>query len=272
MSLIKIDLILLIKILLNMLTESKKLVLSILFLLFVFYLAGISNAYAHNHALDNRNDYPLQDLGFRLTKNMNSKPYYAMNDYLLYVIAGIALTWTIIFSNKKVIIFKRWVLMVSFLFLLRVITVPSTILTRPFENPDDWVSCKTLEYRFKNLLLAPLNTVIEGKLGCFDFFYSGHTINMIVPTLIIQKYFPNNRRWLKYFMVSLMWLLSFTCMFFIILLRSHYTIDVQAALFFTVLLWKVMDYQIKYKTGLLSYCETIKEPRIIQIDDIENQI
>ena len=238
-----------------MMTETKKLLCAILFLLCVFYLAGISNAWAHNTALDNINIHPLQDLGFKLTEHINAKPFYAMNDYLLYVIACICLIWTICFSNKKITIFKRWVLMVAILFLIRVVTVPSTILTRPHENAEDWISCKTVDYRFKNIFLAPYNMVFEGKLGCFDFFFSGHTINFIVPTLIITKYFPNNRKWLRFFMVSLMWLLSFTCMFFIILLRSHYTIDVEAALIFTVLIWIVMDYQIKYQTGLFSYYE-----------------
>ena len=150
--------------------------------------------------------------------------------------------------------------MVAILFAIRVITVPSTILTRPYKNDEDWVSCKTLDYRFDNIFFAPINMVVDGKLSCFDFFYSGHTINIIVPTLIIQKYFPRNNKWLRNFMVLLMWSLSFACMFFIILLRSHYTIDVEAALILTILMWKVMDYQMKYQTGLFSYWEKIEEP------------
>jgi len=236
-------------------TETQKLLCAILLLVVVFYFTGITNAYAHNNALDNKNIYPLQDLGFKITESIDNKQFVAMNDYLLYVIACIALIWTIFFSNKKITIFKRWVLMIAILFAIRIITVPSTILTQPFENDEDWASCKTLDYKFKNLFLAPINMIIDGKLSCFDFFYSGHTINMIVPTLIITKYFPNNRKWLRYFMIFLMWALSFTCMFFIILLRSHYTIDVEAALIFTILLWKVMDYEIKYQTGLFSYWE-----------------
>lgn len=160
--------------------------------------------------------------------------------------------------------------MIAVLFIIRVITVPSTILTRPFHNVSDWNSCKTLDYDYGNILLSPLKVFLDGKATCFDFFFSGHTINIMIPTLIIQKYFPRNNKYLRFFMVSLMWSLSIACMFFIILLHSHYTIDVQAAFLFTVFIWVIMDYQIKYQKGLFSYCETPEEDDvIINLNDIE---
>jgi len=253
--------------------ESHKLICSTSLMIVVFYLAGISNVWTHTRAVKNKNIYPLQDLGFELLDNIHMENFIPMNDYLLYIIAGIATIWTIFFSNKKIIIFKRWTLMIAILFLIRLITVPSTILTRPYHNISDWHSCKTLDYDYGNLLLSPLKVMFDGKMTCFDFFFSGHTINIIIPTLIIQKYFPNNNKYLKYFIVSLMWVLSFACMFFIILLHSHYTIDVEAALLFTVLIWMVMDFQIEKQKGFFSYWEKRKIENIekMRVIDIESQ-
>ena len=250
--------------------ESHKLICSTLLMLSALYLAAMSNVWTHTQAVKNKNVYPLQDLGWTLLDRINM-PYFPMNDYLLYVIALIGAGWTIIFSNKKIIIFKRWTLMIATLFIIRVITVPSTILTRPFHNVNDWDSCKTLDYDYGNILLAPLKVILEGKSTCFDFFFSGHTINIMIPTLIIQKYFPKDNKFLRYFMLFLMWSLTFACMFFIILLHSHYTIDVQAAFLFTLFIWVIMDYQIKCQRGLFSYWETpeIEDDVIINLNDIE---
>ena len=254
-----------------MMKESHKLICSTSLMFFVFYLAGMSNVWTHTQAVNNKNVYPLQDLGWTLLDGLKMDTFIPMNDYLLYIIALITSIWVIFFSNNKIVIFKRWTLMISALFIIRIITVPSTILTRPFHNVSDWDSCKTLDYDYGNILLAPLKVIFEGKATCFDFFFSGHTINIMIPTLIIQKYFPNNIRWLRYFMVILMWSLSIACMFFIILLHSHYTIDVQAAFLFTLFIWVIMDYQIKYQEGIFSYCETpeIEDEVIVNLNDIE---
>ena len=239
-----------------MLAESHKLVYSICILVFIFYLSGISNVWTHRRALNNKNIYPLQDVGFEIFKNIDHTNFVGMNDYLLYVVVLITLVWTIFYSNKKIMIFKRWILMIAVLFFIRMITIPSTILTQPFENLKDWETCIAYDYDYGHILLSPITMVFNNKLTCFDFFYSGHTINVIVPTLIIGKYFPTNNKRLRYAIVSLVWILSIMCMFFIIFLRSHYTIDVEAGLIFTILLWYVMDYQMTYQVGLFSYWET----------------
>lgn len=258
-----------------MMKESYKLVCSTIFLLVVFYLSGISNVYTHNQAVKNKNIYPLQDLGFKVLSDLDSTAFVGMNDYLLYVVALIVSIWTIIFSNKKIIIFKRWTLMVAVLFLIRCITVPSTILTRPFHNLEDWKTCTAINYDYGHILLSPIKMIADNKLTCFDFFFSGHTINIIVPTLIFQKYFTHNNIIFRYFMVSFVWSISIACMFFIIFLHSHYTIDVEAGLAFTILIWKVMDYQMEYQFGLFSYWETKTEEveqSVSNNNDIEIQI
>lgn len=252
------------------LTELHKLYCSTFLMIFVFYLTGISNVWTHERAIKNKNLYPLQDLGFEILVNFDHQKFVGFNDYFLYIIASISLIWTIFFSEKKIIIFKRWTLMLSILFFIRSLTVPSTILTRPYHNLDDWVSCKSYYYDYGSLLLSPITMIINNKMTCFDFFYSGHTINIVIPTLIIQKYFPNNNKKLKYFMVILMWSLCATCIFFIILVRSHYTIDVQVGLILTILIWVIMDYQIEYKIGFFSYWEKNKLPIILINNDIEN--
>ena len=100
-----------------MMKETHKLIYSILFLMVIFYFVGIYSVWAHQQAIKNKNIYPLKDLGFLALEDLYSKHLAGMNDYLLYAVIFITLLWTIIFSKQKVIILKRWIIMLSVLFL-----------------------------------------------------------------------------------------------------------------------------------------------------------
>ncbi len=216
---------------------KNKLAVSICCNLITFYLTGLSNIWTQEQALKNLNKHPLQDQGFKLIAY--NKNLLFMNDYLLIaiVVMGAGL---IIFHKKRLEILFRWSVMLNILFAIRIVTVPTTILTRPVEVDEVWASCKTLEHDY-NGLLGPFQVLFQGKMTCFDFIYSGHMVNTVITVLLLIKYVK-----LRFFPVFL-WSLVLAESYFIIATRSHYTIDIIIAFLLTLLIWYIMDYREEIK-------------------------
>jgi len=212
----------------------RKLYISLVSNIIVFYFVGLSNIWTQEQALNNKNIYPLQDLGFKLIPYNEDLLYF--NDYVLYVLLGItALT---IFYQKQYFreIAFRWSIMLNIMFAIRCITIPSTILTRPFNPDEEWKTCKTLDYDY-NGLLGPFQMLFLGKMTCFDFIYSGHMSNSVICALIITKY-------CQYRAIQVLsWLLCVAESYFIISSRSHYLVDIEIAVLLAILIWYVIEYK-----------------------------
>ena len=213
-----------------------KIVLSLCCNLLTFYLTGLSNIWAHERAMNNKNIHPLQDLGFDLISQNND--YLFVNDYILFVTLGLTLLMVFFQKNRWEIIF-RWSIMLNILFAMRVITVPSTVLTRPVELGKEWESCKTIGYDY-NGLFGPFEMIFKQKYTCFDFIFSGHMVNTITCVLLLIKYSPIPKK-ISYFF----WLFVVAESFAIIITRSHYLVDIEISLFLTILVWLVFEYREK---------------------------
>lgn len=215
---------------------NKKLILSLGCNIITFYLTGLSNIWTQEQAIKNKNLHPLQDQGFKLIPY--NQDYLFINDYILIGIAVMTFGLVIIHKKRAEIIF-RWSLMLNILFSIRIITIPSTILTRPVEIYEEWSSCKTFDYDY-NGLFGPVEVLFKGKMTCFDFIFSGHIVNTIICVLLIIKY-------VKWKYIHVLWVVVITESFFIILTRSHYLIDIEIAFLLTVLVWIVLEYREKIK-------------------------
>lgn len=216
--------------------KNKKLIYSLICNIITFYLTGLSNIWTQEQALKNKNIHPLQDQGFKLI--LYNEDLLFINDYVL--IAIIVPLFILLFVHKQrwEILF-RWSLMLNILFAMRVITIPSTILTRPVELDEEWVSCKSLDYDY-NGLLGPFQMIFNGKMTCFDFIFSGHMVNTTIAALLLTKYLHSR---LKY----IFWVLETAEAYFIIATRSHYLVDVEIAFALTILLWYVLEYREEIK-------------------------
>ena len=212
-----------------------KLIISLCSNIVTFYFTGLSNIWAHEQANNNKNIYPLQDIGFKLIDYNRDYLYY--NDYVL----GALLSSTFVFlgfqKNKKEIIL-RWSIMLNILFTLRIIMIPSTILTRPVEIDEKW-GCKTEGYDY-NGLFGPFEIIFQNKMTCYDFIFSGHMVNTCICILILIKYLQHKSKYL-------LWLICIVEAFFIIITRSHYLIDINVAIVLTILVWIILEQREKNK-------------------------
>lgn len=224
----------------------KKLMISLGCNIITFYLTGISNIWTQEQAIKNKNIYPLQDIGFKLIPY--EKKLSDSNDYVLILIACLSFL-LIIFHKARVEIVYRWSIMLNILFSIRIITIPSTILTRPVDLDIEWSSCTTLDYNY-NRLLGPVEVLFKNKMTCFDFIYSGHMVNTVTCLLLIIKYVQ-----LKY--ISFIWILSFVEAYFIIATRSHYLIDIEIAVILTLLFWNILEYREKIKQFKINQIEIV---------------
>jgi hypothetical protein len=211
---------------------KKKMMYSLGCNLITFYLTGLSNIWTHEQAIKNKNLHPLQDQGFKLISY--NQDYLFVNDYILIGIVIMSLGLVLIHKKRVEIIF-RWSLMLNILFSMRIITIPSTILTRPIELDEEWSSCKTIDYDY-NGLWGPFEMILQNKMTCFDFIFSGHMINTITCVLLVIKY-------VKWKYIHLLWIVVIAESFCIIVIRAHYLIDIEIAFLLTTLVWIVLEYR-----------------------------
>lgn len=211
---------------------NKQLYISLFCNIITFYITGLSNIWTQEQGIKNKNLHPLQDQGFKLFNYNQDLLFY--NDYLLILIVCLSIMLIIFHRKRKEIIF-RWSLMLNILFMIRSITVPSTILTRPIDLNEEWISCKTIGYDY-NHFLGPFDIIFKGKMTCYDFIFSGHMVNAIICILLLIKYVN-----FKY--INLLWIFIVAETYFIIVSRSHYLIDIEIAFLLTILIWYILEYR-----------------------------
>ena len=211
---------------------KKQLKISLCANIVTFYVTGLSNIWAHEQAVKNKNTLPLQDQGFKLIPYDDTFLFY--NDYILYIVLGITFVFICFQNNKKEIIL-RWSLMLNLLFSLRIIMIPSTILTIPVNPGEEWSSCNTLEHDY-NGFFGPIEMIFNNKYTCFDFIFSGHMVNITICILLLIKYINH-----KY--GNLLWVFCVLEAYVIILIRSHYLIDIEVAFVLTILIWTILEYR-----------------------------
>lgn len=254
-------------------TRKRKFIYSVILLIIVFYFAGLANIISHNKGIQMGEKIfePLQDLGFEITNEITPNLKNYLVEITNYVTVGLVIfctIWILLFNkNNRYHILTHYCVMLSILFAIRIITILSTILPRPWPKGKEWPTCLTEKKFNGNLWLRVPDIVLKQRFTCFDFCYSGHTVFVVLACLIITKW--SNRKLL----ISIIWILTICNLYCIIGVRAHYTIDVEIGLVLTILFWMIKKYQIELNTGLFSWWFNLEnnQANIVQnIDKTDN--
>lgn len=130
---------------------------------------------------------------------------------LIIVTGVIQLLWPL--RLDSLVIIRRTCFVYATVMLLRDMTTTFTNL------PDPSPICQPKEYLKLDFYPTTLLKRLLGGVTCGDMIFSGHTLALLIPTLVVQHYFHG---WLTY----VMWTLSIFCAFMIIFCRLHYSVDV----------------------------------------------
>lgn len=242
-------------------SRKRKFIYSGVILVIVFYFAGLTNILSHNIGIgmDSKFDYPLYDLGFKLSNDLAADFRFA-NDYTTMGLTVFCGFWILLFNKKnRYHIFTHWFVMLFLLFAFRCLTVSSTVLPKPWRKNQEWASCDNQRRYTTNKFLAVFEILLEAKFTCFDFIYSGHTVNITLVGLIIKKW--SKSLLLKWFI----WIVIIINFYFMIGIRGHYTVDIELGLVLTVLLWMIKKYQIELEIGFFNWWFNLEE-------DIEEEL
>eukprot|EP01084_Bolivina_argentea_P152379 265828_1 len=243
-------------------TELRRFWYAALYTLTSFFCIGMFNVIAQKRGVAQKIDGPIADLGFDLFYTFTHKLYDYnpwIADQFTYTIVSVCAFWILLFMGRKdkgyerrIVIYKRWVLLVSFCFNLRCITVISTVLPRPWNDTHEWTFCKDESKHDEftwDLAMGTIDYVIGNKNICYDFFFSGHTINVVLVAMLVNKYSH-----CIYFKI-IIWVMAIFTMIAIIAVRAHYTIDIWGALIITCFLFRIFDMSVKYNDGILARLE-----------------
>merc|ERR1719362_561734 len=95
---------------------------------------------------------PIADLGFDAFFAFTNKLYDydpLICDWFMNSVIAITAIWILLFMGRtdkgyqrRIVIYKRWLLILSMCFNMRCITIISTVLPRPWEDDRKWAFCK----------------------------------------------------------------------------------------------------------------------------------
>jgi hypothetical protein len=141
---------------------------------------------------------------------------------LMIVCAVIQLLWPL--RLETFIILRRVCFVYSTAMVLRDFTFVFTNL------PDPSPLCQPKEYVKLDFSPKSLITRLVGGLTCGDMIYSGHSMAILMPTMIVQHYF-------KGWFVYVMWVGVILTALMIIVTRLHYSVDVILSFIIYPSLW-----------------------------------
>uniref|UniRef100_A0A0K8SX40 Sphingomyelin synthase-like domain-containing protein n=2 Tax=Lygus hesperus TaxID=30085 RepID=A0A0K8SX40_LYGHE len=192
-----------------------------------FIITTTSLAMTHERVPDKATNPPLPDI------ILDNIPTYdwALDVSEVIIMISTNFTFLVIFVHKhRYIVFRRVFLILSLLYLLRSITMFVTVL--PMSSTTYYCSPKANSTNFILIskrvfqLISGFGLSINGKhTYCGDFIYSGHTVILVMCSLIVLEYTPK-----KYYLLH--WgqmTASFLGIVFVLVARGHYTVDVLIA-------------------------------------------
>ena len=177
----------------------------------------------------------LDDYGYRLLPRIWSAH---MPDYLsaaAHIVAMIPLT---IYHKRRFVIWKRWLVLHGICFILRAITIITTVL--PKSNSFCAVAAVSGTPE-ENILLEALKMIAGQRMACGDLLFSGHTVHLTFMGLIFTRYgvgIFGKPEGVEYF-VALCFMWSIVCMGYLTLIATHfhYSCDVVVGVLVTATLW-----------------------------------
>eukprot|EP01084_Bolivina_argentea_P173465 300467_1 len=202
------------------------------------YLMCIANVLTEYRYQHHQIDFILQDLGFDFaeyaTPNITKWIHYP--DITVNICIVFMLLWILFDGPKqqKIAVFRRWLTMLSILYIGRAVCVVSTQMPTPFHSnkPTTWNEHLLYE--------APL-VFVGSKTTNQDVFYSGHTVVISLCAMTIHTY--STRKWL----IFIFWIFSLFGLYVIIATKFHYTIDVIIAFVLSVIIWKLYHMAMSIK-------------------------
>lgn len=240
----------------------KKFFYTILWWFIVGYITGLTNAIADNRALDSYScNQHLRDLGFDFVSLFMNETYINpySSDICLYI-SIISMLIYVFFTKKKkeiIVILTRYILMFDILFTLRSLNICLTVFPTPSKQKLSY-SC----WKWSNVAIAPFLIISGQRMSCFDFFFSGHTVNAVISGLIVTKYIKKDIQnqninllfyWIKILFVVYIWFTVFLVILFLLTLEDHYSIDISTAIMLTILFWYIAEYQIELNQGFFNW-------------------
>ena len=158
----------------------------------------------------------LPDVIFQLVPYIHAE--FIIN-ILMYIQIGCAVIMALC-DKRRIIILRRSLAVYAILSILRNFTMTVTGL------PDPSLVCppppKASEMTFKAIVKR-----LAAGFSCGDMIFSGHSICLFLPALLVGKYFSSK-------IAVLFWINAFVNVFLLVAARIHYTVDVLLSLFFAV--------------------------------------
>jgi len=203
------------------------------FFLISTYIMCIANVLTERRSLEKK--IPaliLPDYGFDFAETFTPflVKYGAAPDIGQYVVAGLSVLWLIFGCQQPFIVFRRFLMIHSFLFLCRACCLLGTQLPNPYQGypNQEWGT---------NLFYEALLVNLRYKVTRTDVFYSGHTVSMTCFALMIEYYHSNTL--IQRCLSTLVWIITLATLYMIIAVKFHYTIDVIIAFQLTIFTWKL---------------------------------
>ncbi|KAK0415099.1 hypothetical protein QR680_011772 [Steinernema hermaphroditum] len=202
--------------------EVHKLIVVVLFLA----CAGISNwaALAYIHDFVGRD--PLPDIVFHFVPEQT---WALQIGDMVVTICSVLMIALMVLHKYRGVVTRRVLFIVGVLYVMRTISLLCTQL--PSGYSDNKAKCRAQLPQFS--WIAFIHRVLEqtikvgfqdpnDKMLCGDLLFSGHTLIMIISSLVVPYYLPRKLKLLGWIPRTLSWV-GMICM---IISRTHYTIDV----------------------------------------------
>eukprot|EP00033_Pygsuia_biforma_P000451 GCRY01000536.1.p1 GENE.GCRY01000536.1~~GCRY01000536.1.p1 ORF type:complete len:361 (-),score=81.42 GCRY01000536.1:641-1723(-) len=196
-------------------------------------------------------DEPLQDVLHDVLP-VYPEEYFWVMDIVLFVEVALALLWitTPLFRRNSqfafALAFKHGSVVMAQGILLRILSYMVTSLPAPTPH------CLPGAEEFH-----PPRTVYEIFFSsntdtcCGDLVFSGHCFHTFMLTLLVHKFGAKDR--VHNIVRGIMWFLFPFQLFFLLVLRQHYTLDLVVAIYVTVMLFYLYDYLEKIKIYAKAY-------------------
>jgi len=139
--------------------------------------------------------------------------------------------WLIFGCKHPFIVFRRFLIIHSFLFLCRALCLLGTQLPNPYTGyPTD--------HKYEgNIFYEAFLVNLRYKITRTDVFYSGHTVSMTCIALMVEYYHSNSK--FQKVLSIVVWVITLFTLYMIVAVKFHYTIDVVVAFQLTIFTWKI---------------------------------
>ncbi|KAK3099907.1 hypothetical protein FSP39_011606 [Pinctada imbricata] len=181
-----------------------------------------------NDRLPDRKEYPpLPDI------ILDNLPYASWGstaaEMCLLILTILILSLTVVHKNRAIMARRVFALMGT-MYLLRCVCIIVTSVPVPDPNKecDVFPAANIWHKLFRAFqMFSRMGVAVMGNRTCGDYIFSGHTAMLTILNLFLNEYTPKSWKIFHFFC----WTLNIMGMFFILLHRGHYSIDVVVAFY-----------------------------------------